>query len=207
VTGGASGIGKATAHRLAEEGAAVVLSDIQDAEGELVAAHVREKGHQATFLHHDVTVEDDWRRVVEQTLEGHGQLDILFNNAGIGGEGSIADATLESYERTVAVTQTSVFLGMRTAAHALEASEHGVVISMCSIFGSNGGFGSGPGYHAAKGAVRLMTKNAAVYWASAGVRVNSIHPGFIDTPLLEEHAKLFLSEMLWSHSPRPARTA
>jgi NAD(P)-dependent dehydrogenase (short-subunit alcohol dehydrogenase family) len=186
VTGGASGIGKATAYRLAEEGAKVLLTDISDEAGELVAKHLRELGHDAQYQHHDVSSEQDWEAVVERALETFGGLDILFNNAGIGDLGTIEDTTLEDYRRTIDVTQTSVYLGMKVAAEALKASAHASVINNSSIFGASGGFGTSPAYHAAKGAVRLMTKNAALHWATAGVRVNSVHPGFIDTPILDQ---------------------
>lgn len=186
VTGGASGIGKATAHRLAEEGAAVVVTDIQDEAGELVAKGIRELGGQATYIHQDVSSETDWDGAVGAALREFGALDILVNNAGIGDLGTIESTTYEDYQRTVRVTQDSVFLGMKTAGEALKESPHGSVINISSIFGFSGGFGSSPGYHAAKGAVRLMTKNAALHWATDGVRVNSIHPGFIDTPILDQ---------------------
>ena len=186
VTGGASGIGKATAYRLADEGAKVLLTDIQDEAGELVAKHLRELGHEAEFLHHDVSSEADWQSVVEQALEGYGGLDILFNNAGVGDLGSIEEVSLEDYRRTLSITQDSVFLGMKVAAEALKASPHASVINNSSIFGASGGFGTSPAYHAAKGAVRLMTKNLALHWATEGIRVNSVHPGFIDTPILDQ---------------------
>ena len=186
VTGAASGIGRATAYRLADEGAKVVLTDIADESGELVAKHLRELGHEATFLHHDVTSQQDWERVVEQALEEFGQLDILVNNAGTGGLGAIEEMTLEDYQRNIAVDQTSVFLGMKVAAEALKVSPHGSVVNISSIFGASGGFGTSTDYHAAKGAVRTMTKNVALHWATEGVRVNSVHPGFIETPLLEQ---------------------
>ncbi len=98
---------------------------------------------------------------------------------------AIEDTTLEQYEKTIAITQTSVFLGTRAAAELLKASGHGSVVNISSIFGASGGFGTSPAYHAAKGAVRLLTKNTALHWATDGVRVNSIHPGFIDTPILD----------------------
>jgi NAD(P)-dependent dehydrogenase (short-subunit alcohol dehydrogenase family) len=186
VTGGASGIGKATAYRLAEEGAKVLLTDIADEEGELVVKHLGELGYDATYVHHDVALEADWVKVVEAALETYGGLDILFNNAGVGGLGAIEDTTLEDYERSIAVDQTSVFLGMKVAADALKASPHGTVINNSSIFGASGGFGTSIDYHAAKGAVRAMTKNIALHWAGEGVRVNSVHPGFILTPIMDQ---------------------
>ena len=186
VTGGASGIGRATAHRLADEGAKVLVTDIQDEAGQLVVKLLQELGHEAVYVHHDVSSESDWRAVVETALETYGGLDILFNNAGVGDLGAIEEIDYEAYRRTLAVTQDSVFLGMRTAAEALKASPHASVVNNSSIFGASGGFGTSPAYHAAKGAVRLMTKNAALHWATEGIRVNSVHPGFIDTPMLDQ---------------------
>ncbi|MEV5537741.1 glucose 1-dehydrogenase [Saccharopolyspora shandongensis] len=185
VTGGAGGIGRQTALRLAAEGAAVVVTDIQDEAGAAVAAEIRDDGGRSLFLHHDVADEAAWAAAVRSAVDEFGGLDILVNNAGIADHGTIEDTTAESYERTIAVTQTSVFLGMRAAAEALRASEHASVINISSIFGASGGFGTSPAYHAAKGAVRLLTKNAALQWADAGIRVNSVHPGFIDTAILE----------------------
>ena len=104
VTGGASGIGKATAYRLAEEGAKVLVTDIQDEEGALVVKHLTELGHDAVYVHHDVSLEADWVRVVEAAMETYGALDILFNNAGIGDLGNIEETSLEAYEHTIAVT-------------------------------------------------------------------------------------------------------
>jgi NAD(P)-dependent dehydrogenase (short-subunit alcohol dehydrogenase family) len=186
VTGGASGIGEAAALRLAEDGAAVAITDVNDGPGEALAAAIRDKGSKAIYLHHDVTNEADWQAAVERTVERFGGLDILVNNAGIGDLGSIEDTSMADYERTIAVDQTGVFLGMKSAAPALKASGHGSVINISSIFGSSGGFGTSPAYHAAKGAVRILTKNVALHWAQQGVRVNSVHPGFIDTPILAE---------------------
>jgi NAD(P)-dependent dehydrogenase (short-subunit alcohol dehydrogenase family) len=186
VTGAASGIGAATAHRLAEEGCAVVVTDIQDAAGEQVAKALVDAGGRASYLHHDVASESEWETAVARTLETYGRLDILVNNAGMGDLATIEDTTLEDWNRTVGIDQTGVFLGMKTAAAALKASGHGSVINISSIFGTSGGFGTSPAYHAAKGAVRTLTKNIALHWAPEGVRVNSIHPGFIDTPILDQ---------------------
>ena len=186
VTGAASGIGRATAERLASEGATVVVSDLQDEPGAAVVAGIRERGGVCLFLHHDVTGEASWQDVVDRVLAEYGRLDILVNNAGMGDLATIEETTLSDYERTIAVDQTGVFLGMKTCADALKASGRGSVINISSIFGTSGGFGTSPAYHAAKGAVRTLTKNVALLWATQGVRVNSIHPGFIRTPILDQ---------------------
>jgi len=186
VTGAGSGIGRATALRLAQEGASVVVTDINDGAGEAVAAEIGAAGGTALFLHHDVASEADWTAVLTRTEQQLGRLDVLVNNAGMGDLETIEQTTLEAYERTIAIDQTGVFLGMRGAATLLAASGHGSVVNISSIFGTSGGFGTSPAYHAAKGAVRTLTKNVALHWAPTGVRVNSIHPGFIDTPILDE---------------------
>lgn len=186
VTGAASGIGAATAHRLAAEGAAVMLTDIQDAAGELVAKDIVDHGGRASYRHHDVSSQEDWEGAVASTMDTYGRLDVVVNNAGMGDLAAIEDTSLEDWNRTVGIDQTGVFLGMKTAAEALKASGHGSVINISSIFSTSGGFGTSPAYHAAKGAVRTLTKNIALHWAPEGVRVNSIHPGFIDTPLLDQ---------------------
>jgi len=185
VTGAASGIGKATAQRLVEEGAAVLVTDIQVEAGEATAAELNERG-KAAFFKHDVTSESEWDAACAKAVEEFGGLDILVNNAGMGDIKPIEETTLAEWDRTVAIDQTGVFLGMRTAAAELKKSEHASVINISSIFGSSGGFGVSPAYHAAKGAVRTLTKNVALHWATEGVRVNSIHPGFIATPILEQ---------------------
>ena len=186
VTGAASGIGKATAQRLAEEGAAVLITDIQVEAGEATVQEFVAAGHRAAFFRHDVASEADWEAATAKAVEEFGGLDILVNNAGMGDVKAIEDTTLEEWDRTVAIDQTGVFLGMKISAPHLKASEHASVINISSIFGTSGGFGVSPAYHAAKGAVRTLTKNIALHWATEGVRVNSIHPGFIETPILEQ---------------------
>ncbi|TDU83872.1 NAD(P)-dependent dehydrogenase (short-subunit alcohol dehydrogenase family) [Kribbella voronezhensis] len=186
VTGAASGIGKATAWRLAAEGAAVLVTDIQTDAGEALAEALRDSGARAVFVRHDVASEADWETACARAAEEFGGLDILVNNAGMGDLASIEDTTLKDWQHTIDVDQTGVFLGMRTAAPYLKASGHASVINISSIFGISGGFGTSPAYHAAKGAVRTLTKNAALHWATEGIRVNSIHPGFIDTPILDQ---------------------
>ena len=185
VTGAASGIGKATAHRLASEGAAVLVTDIAGEAGEAVVKEITDAGGRAAFFRHDVTSERDWEAATARAVEVFGSLDILVNNAGMGDLKTIEDTTLEEWNRTIDIDQTGVFLGMKVAAPYLKKSEHASIINISSIFGTSGGFGTSPAYHAAKGAVRTLTKNAALHWATAGIRVNSVHPGFIETPILE----------------------
>lgn len=201
ITGGASGIGKATAFRFIEEGAKVVISDIQDSLGEATVKELEAKGGVATYLHHDVSNEDSWKEVLTKIEALYGGLDILFNNAGIGDTLSIEETPLDNYLKTTAVTQTSVFLGMKLAAPLLKKSKHASVINTSSIFGISGGFGASPAYHAAKGAVRLMTKSAALGWATQGIRVNSVHPGFIDTPILGNAKETEFGEVLKQVTP------
>jgi NAD(P)-dependent dehydrogenase (short-subunit alcohol dehydrogenase family) len=186
VTGAASGIGAATAKRLAGEGAAVLVTDIQDVAGRQVAQDIVGTGGRASYLHLDVSSQPEWEAAVAAALQEFGRLDVLVNNAGMGDLAAIEDTSLADWNRTIGIDQTGVFLGMKTAAQALAESGHGSVINISSIFGTSGGFGTSPAYHAAKGAVRTLTKNIALHWAGKSVRVNSIHPGFIDTPILDQ---------------------
>jgi NAD(P)-dependent dehydrogenase (short-subunit alcohol dehydrogenase family) len=185
VTGGASGIGKAIVERLASEGAAVMVTDIDDTKGTELAERLVGEGRGAEYAHLDVTSEEEWQASVAATVDRLGALDVLVNNAGMGDLAPIEETSLEDWERTIAIDQTGVFLGMKTAAAALAASGRGSVVNISSIFGTSGGFGTSPAYHAAKGAVRTLTKNTALHWVDRGVRVNSVHPGFIDTPILD----------------------
>jgi NAD(P)-dependent dehydrogenase (short-subunit alcohol dehydrogenase family) len=186
ITGAASGIGKATAERLAEEGAAVLITDIQVEAGEAAVKAINQTGGKAEFIKHDVASEQQWEAACARAIEVFGGLDIVVNNAGMGDIKPIEDTTLEEWERTISVDQTGVFLGMKVPASYLKNSEHASVINISSIFGASGGFGTSPAYHAAKGAVRTLTKSVALHWATEGIRVNSIHPGFIATPILEQ---------------------
>ena len=142
VTGAASGIGEATAKRLADDGAAVLVTDIQDVAGMQVVKDIVEGGGRASYHHLDVTSQHEWEAAVAAALEEFGRLDILVNNAGMGDLAAIEDTSLEDWNHTIGIDQTGVFLGMKTAAAALAASGHGSVINISSIFGTSGGFGT-----------------------------------------------------------------
>ena len=186
VTGAAHGIGAACAGRLAELGASVTATDVDDDEGAGLAERLSKDGSSVTYRHQDVADEASWREVVDAVREANGGLHILVNNAGIGTLAAVEDETLEDWDRLISINQTGTWLGMKHAGPAIRDSGGGSIINISSIFGAVGGFGGSIAYHASKGAVRLMTKNAALHWATQGVRVNSVHPGFIDTPMIDQ---------------------
>ena len=195
ITGGASGIGRATAERMASEGATVVIADIQDELGRQTAAEINAAdGGTAVYQHLDVTDEDSWTAAVAAVVDQHGRLDVLVNNAGIGDTSPVQDTDLSTWNKVIAVTQTSVFLGLKACYAALKEAK-GNSVTTSSMYGIVGSAVAGPGYQAAKGAVRLLSKNAAMHWVGDGIRVNSVHPGFIDTPILGETDRSMLSEI------------
>jgi NAD(P)-dependent dehydrogenase (short-subunit alcohol dehydrogenase family) len=184
VTGGASGIGRGSAEKLASEGATVVITDIQDHLGGEVVAAIQKAGGQAEYLRHDVTSEDAWIEVVGQVKARHGRLDILVNNAGIGIGGSVLDMSLADWRRQTAVNLDGVFLGVKHSIPLMREGGGGSVINISSVAGLKGA-PTLAGYCATKGGVRLFTKAVALECAAAkdGVRVNSVHPGIIETPI------------------------
>ena len=184
VTGGARGIGSASVRALVRDGAAVVIADVLDDEGESLAREICAQGGNARYAHLDVSSEEQWRAVVERTVRDLGHVDVLVNNAGIGTMEDVEQETREGWDRLIAINQTGVWLGMKAVIPGMKSNGGGSIVNVSSIFGAVGGFGASIAYHASKGAVRLMTKNAAIRYAKEGVRVNSVHPGFIDTPML-----------------------
>jgi len=184
ITGGASGIGRGCAHRLAEEGAAVVVTDIQDELGNNVVAEIEAFGGAAEFRHLDVTSEDEWVTVVGDVMAGHQRIDVLVNNAGIGIGASIVEMSLDDWQRQQAVNLDGVFLGMKHCIPPMRDTGGGSIINMSSVAGIRG-YGSLAGYNATKGGVRLLTKGVALECAQSrwNVRVNSVHPGIIETPI------------------------
>lgn len=182
VTGATGGIGEAITRRLAAEGARVVVTDVDAQRCETLAAELP----GAIGLALDVTSEDAWQSAVAAVEAELGGISVLVNNAGIGEPWTVETETIETWEKVIAVSQRGVWLGMKHAGPAIERAGGGSIVNIASIFGTVGGFGTHFSYHAAKGAVRLMTKNAALHWGKRGVRVNSVHPGFIETPRSRE---------------------
>ena len=184
VTGAASGIGRACAERLAQEGAAVVVTDLQDLKGEETVQAIRKAGGEAAYLTHDVTDEAAWVEVVGEIRRRHGRLDVLVNNAGVGLGGPVLEMTLETWRRQTAVNLDGVFLGVKHTIPLMREGGGGSIVNMSSVAGLKGAPGLA-GYCATKGGVRLFTKAVALECAAAkdGIRVNSVHPGIIETPI------------------------
>jgi 3alpha(or 20beta)-hydroxysteroid dehydrogenase len=178
VTGAARGQGEAEARLFAAEGAKVVVADVLDAEGEAVAKDI---GDAAVYVHADVSQEDDWARLAEAAA-GLGPWNVLVNNAAILGPSAIEDTTLDMYRRVVEVNQFGTFLGMRTAIAPFRAAGGGAIVNISSIDGIQSKNGL-IAYSATKFAIRGMTKTAAIELGQYKIRVNSVHPGGVDTPM------------------------
>ena len=183
VTGGASGLGAESARRLAREGAKVVFTDLAAEAGQAVTDEILAEGGEAAFLAHDVTDDARWGEVVAETLRRFGRIDVLVNSAGVGGGEPILEATLEGWRRIVGINLDGTFLGVRHVAPAMVAAGRGSIVNLSSILGKVG-FPGAAAYCASKGGVAMLTKAVALELAPAGVRVNSVHPGFIETPMV-----------------------
>jgi len=179
ISGAARGMGAEEARLFVSEGAKVVLGDVLDEEGEKTAAEI---GESAVYVHLDVTSEADWLAAVEKAEQAFGKLDILVNNAGILRFGLLEHTPLEEFESVVKVNQTGTFLGMKSVVAAMRRAGGGSIVNISSLAGIQG-VGGAFSYTASKFAVRGMTKVAAIEFGAAGIRVNSIHPGAIETPM------------------------
>lgn len=178
ITGAAGGIGKAVTELFAREGAIVFASDIKAPEA--LAAGV-------VTMPLDVTSEEAWERGVDTVIEKSGRIDVLINNAGVIAYEPLHELEMAAWMRMIAVDQTGVFLGMRETVRVMRKQRSGSIVNISSIWGSAAVAGA-HSYHAVKGAVRIMSKNAAMTYATEGIRVNSVHPGFIHTPLTDAQA-------------------
>ncbi|MFP3977559.1 glucose 1-dehydrogenase [Marinobacter sp. KMM 10035] len=195
VTGAAQGMGASHARVFIREGAKVVLTDLNEEKGQALAA---ELGENALFVKQNVTSESDWARVVSTTEEQFGPVDVLVNNAGITMAKSLLDTSLEDYRRVLDINQVSVFLGMKAVVPSMKKAGGGSIVNVSSI---NGLVGGAIGYTDSKFAVRGMTKAAALEVASSGIRVNSVHPGVIETPMIMQGDTKAAVEEFAKHIP------
>jgi NAD(P)-dependent dehydrogenase (short-subunit alcohol dehydrogenase family) len=195
VTGGASGIGAETARQFARHGASVVVCDVQDELGQSVAREIVEAGGVAEYRPLDVCSEEQWIALVAAAEQKYGKVDVVANIAGISGRPAnvtvatgvitgveLKDQTLESWNRVMEVNSTGVFLGTKSVIPAMQRAGGGSIINISSICGIIGSFANAA-YHASKGAVRIFSKSAAIQYAKDQIRVNTVHPGFVDTPM------------------------
>ncbi len=184
ISGGARGMGASEARLFAREGAAVVIGDILDEEGEATAASIAADGGRCRYVHLDVTQEADWQAAVAEAVSQFGSLDVLVNNAGIGSSSfEIHEEPVELWDRTIDVNLKGVFLGTRTAVPAMLDAGGGSIINISSQLGIVGVPYNGSAYQTSKGGVRIFTKAAALQYANRGIRVNSVHPGPIVTEM------------------------
>lgn len=189
VTGGAVGIGRACVERMAQEGAKVAIFDVLAAEGEALASDLAAQGHTVAFWRVDVTNETEMKAAIEAAVGQFGGLHVMVNNAGISGSPKPTDQVTDAeWDQVQAVNVKGVMFGTKHAIPHLRAAGSGSIINLSSIAGLIG-VGNLAAYHASKGAVRLMSKNDAVTYAPEQIRVNSIHPGYIWTPMVENHLR------------------
>ncbi|PXX55621.1 3alpha(or 20beta)-hydroxysteroid dehydrogenase [Nocardia tenerifensis] len=185
ITGATGGIGQATAELFAREGAGLVVTDIAQDAVEGLAASLHAEGADVLAARLDVSSQENWSEAIELARRRFGRLDVLVNIAGVVDWPGIEETTKDAWDRVVAVNQTGTWLGMKTAMPLLRASGNASVINTSSVLGIVGS-GAAAAYQASKGAVRLLTKTAAVEYATRGVRVNSVHPGVIATPMIQD---------------------
>lgn len=199
ITGAGSGIGEGTAMLFAKEGAKLVLSDINEEAGNKVLEEIKKNGGKGVFIKADTSLAEDSEKSVEAAIKTYGRLDIAVNNAGIGGAmAPVGEYGIEDWDKVIAINLSGVFYGMRYQIPAMLKNVSGSIINVASILG-NVGFAKSAAYVAAKHGVVGLTKSAALEYSSQGIRVNSVGPGFIKTPLLEQLEQEQLDQIIALH--------
>ncbi|MGG3282051.1 SDR family NAD(P)-dependent oxidoreductase [Paenibacillus solani] len=185
ITGGASGIGRQVSLKFARKGDRVVVADFNETAGQETVEMIKKEGGEATFVQVDVSKQESVEALVDKAVELYGRIDVMHNNAGIGGAGPVLEQNMDLYHRTINVNQHGVAYGIIAAGRKMkELGIHGVIINTASVFG----FLASPGtfaYHATKGAVIMMSKSAALELAPYGIRVVAVAPGAVDTPIIQ----------------------
>ena len=196
ISGGARGMGAVEARLFAKEGACVVVGDILEEEGQRLVREIAASGGRVFFTLLDVTSEEDWRRGVELAVGKFGKLNVLVNNAGIIQRIGVEETSGQTWDKIMEVNAKGVFLGTKVAVPEMRRTGGGSIVNISSLVGIVG-YGQGPAYSASKGAVRLFTKSAALQYAKDGIRINSVHPGPINTEMTAETGPI----------PRPSAAA
>lgn len=201
ITGAGGGQGKAEALLFAKEGAKVVVTDVQEDKVKETVSEIKINGGAAIGFYHNVASEENWIQVINETIDNFGKIDILVNNAGITSDTIIHETTIEKWNQVIEVNVTGVFLGMKHVIPKMVTNRGGSIINISSIAGLTGSSGASA-YTASKGAVRMLTKASAIDYAKDNIRVNSVHPGYIETPMTEAY---FADEKMrgWFESKTP----
>lgn len=198
ITGGASGIGAASAVESVKEGAYVLIADMNDAQGEALAAELNAGGRKAIYQHVDVTREDHVRSMIETAAREFGRLDVVFNNAGISIEGPSDELSYDDFKKVTAVNLDGVFLVAKHAIRQMKNNGGGSIVNTASILG-HVGMPLAASYQSAKGGVIVLTKSLAVEFARHNIRVNSISPGYVQTPILDSLDEKFIKHLVSRH--------
>ena len=188
ISGGARGMGAVEAKLFASEGCRVIIGDIIESDGLKVESEIIKSGGESIFIKLDVTKQNDWDSVVSGAVEHFGKIDILVNNAGIALFGTLEDTSNDDWERVMNVNAKGVFLGTKAVIPEMRKVGGGSIINISSVSGLIGQASVQPVYNASKGAVRIFTKATAVQYAKEGIRVNSVHPGSVDTLMISHHS-------------------